>query len=457
MRTLALILAAGKGTRMRSAQAKVLQPVGGKAMIVHLLETLQELTLERTAVVFGYQGEQLRACIEPAWPQIQWIAQTEQRGTGHAVQMAMAEIAQTERTLILFGDTPLVRASTLQRLLDASQESGFALLSAVVDNPFGYGRIVRDADGSVSAVVEEKDASETQRAITEINTGMMVVAREILTTHLPQLQNNNAQGEYYLPDLVALHRAAGGRITAVIADNAEEAMGINTRAQQAQAEAVYRRRQAQALLDAGVTLIDPARIDIHGTVNAGRDVVIEANVVIKGTVSLGDNVYIESGCVLDNCTIGARARVYSHSRLEHCSVGANAQVGPFARLRPKTVLDEGVRIGNFVETKAATIGKGSKVNHLSYIGDAVIGSAVNIGAGTITCNYDGANKYRTTLGDRVFIGSNSALVAPVNIGDGATIGAGSVITKDVPAEQLALTRSEQKIISGWQRPVKKAK
>ena len=457
MRTLALILAAGKGTRMRSAQAKVLQPVGGKAMIVHLLETLQELTLERTAVVFGYQGEQLRACIEPAWPQIQWIAQTEQCGTGHAVQMAMAEIAQTERTLILFGDTPLVRASTLQRLLDASQESGFALLSAVVDNPFGYGRIVRDADGSVSAVVEEKDASETQRAITEINTGMMVVAREILTTHLPQLQNNNAQGEYYLPDLVALHRAAGGRISAIIADDAEETMGINTRSQQAQAEAVYRRRQAQALLDAGVTLIDPARIDIHGTVSAGRDVVIEANVVIKGTVSLGDNVYIESGCVLDNCTIGARAHVYSHSRLEHCSVGANAQVGPFARLRPKTVLDEGVRIGNFVETKAATIGKGSKVNHLSYIGDAVIGSAVNIGAGTITCNYDGANKYRTTLGDRVFIGSNSALVAPVNIGDGATIGAGSVITKDVPAEQLALTRSEQKIISGWQRPVKKAK
>nr|WP_315178628.1 bifunctional UDP-N-acetylglucosamine diphosphorylase/glucosamine-1-phosphate N-acetyltransferase GlmU [uncultured Cardiobacterium sp.] len=457
MRTLALILAAGKGTRMRSAQAKVLQPVGGKAMIVHLLETLQELTLERTAVVFGYQGEQLRACIEPAWPQVQWIAQNEQRGTGHAVQMAMAEIAQTERTLILFGDTPLVRAATLQRLLDASQESGFALLSAVVDNPFGYGRIVRDADGSVSAVVEEKDTSEAQRAITEINTGMMVVARDILTTHLPQLQNDNAQGEYYLPDLVALHRAAGGRITAVIADNAEEAMGINTRAQQAQAEAVYRRRQAQALLDAGVTLIDPARIDIHGTVSAGRDVVIEANVVIKGTVSLGDNVYIESGCVLDNCTIGARARVYSHSRLEHCNVGANAQVGPFARLRPKTVLDEGVRIGNFVETKAATIGKGSKVNHLSYIGDAVIGSAVNIGAGTITCNYDGANKYRTTLGDRVFIGSNSALVAPVNIGDGATIGAGSVITKDVPAEQLALTRSEQKIISGWQRPVKKAK
>jgi len=457
MRTLALILAAGKGTRMRSAQAKVLQPVGGKAMIVHLLETLQELILERTAVVFGYQGEQLRACIEPAWPQIQWIAQTEQRGTGHAVQMAMAEIAQTERTLILFGDTPLVRASTLQRLLDASQESGFALLSAVVDNPFGYGRIVRDADGSVSAVVEEKDASETQRAITEINTGMMVVARDILTTHLPQLQNNNAQGEYYLPDLVALHRAAGGRISAIIADDAEETMGINTRAQQAQAEAVYRRRQAQALLDAGVTLIDPARIDIHGTVSAGRDVVIEANVVIKGTVSLGDNVYIESGCVLDNCTIGARAGGVRHFPPQHSSVGANAQVGPFARLRPKTVLDEGVRIGNFVETKAATIGKGSKVNHLSYIGDAIIGSAVNIGAGTITCNYDGANKYRTTLGDRVFIGSNSALVAPVNIGDGATIGAGSVITKDVPAEQLALTRSEQKIISGWQRPVKKAK
>lgn len=457
MRTLALILAAGQGTRMRSAQAKMLQPVGGKAMIVHLLETLQVLAPERTAVVFGHQGEQLRACIGPAWPHIQWIAQREQHGTGHAVQMAMAEIAQVGRVLILFGDTPLVRAATLQRLLDASQASGFALLSAVVDNPFGYGRIVRDAAGNVSAVVEEKDASAAQRAITEINTGMMVVASGLLATYLPQLQNNNAQGEYYLPDLVALHRAAGGEISAVIADDAEETMGINTRAQQAQAEAVYRRRQAQVLLDAGVTLIDPARIDVHGTVNAGCDVVIEANVVIKGAVSLGDNVYIESGCVLDSCTIGAGARVYSHSRLEHCEIGANAQVGPFARLRPKTVLDEGVRIGNFVETKAATIGKGSKVNHLSYIGDATIGSAVNIGAGTITCNYDGANKYRTTLGDRVFIGSNSALVAPVNIGDGATIGAGSVITKDVPAEQLALTRSEQKTISGWQRPVKKAK
>ena len=457
MRTLALILAAGQGTRMRSAQAKMLQPVGGKAMIVHLLETLQALAPERTAVVFGHQGGQLRACIGPAWPQVQWIEQREQRGTGHAVQMAMAEIAQAGRVLILFGDTPLVRAATLQRLLDASQASGFALLSAVVDNPFGYGRIVRDAAGSVSAVVEEKDASAAQRAITEINTGMMVVASGLLATYLPQLQNNNAQGEYYLPDLVALHHAAGGEISAVIADDAEETMGINTRAQQAQAEAVYRRRQAQALLDAGVTLIDPARLDVHGSLSAGRDVVIEANVVIKGTVSLGDNVYIESGCVLDNCTIGAGARVYSHSRLEHCEVGANAQVGPFARLRPKTVLDEGVRIGNFVETKAATIGKGSKINHLSYIGDATIGSAVNIGAGTITCNYDGANKYRTTLGDRVFIGSNSALVAPVNIGDGATIGAGSVITKDVPAEQLALTRSEQKTISGWQRPVKKAK
>lgn len=455
MRTLALILAAGQGTRMRSAQAKMLQPVGGKAMIVHLLETLQALAPERTAVVFGHQGGQLRACIGPAWPQVQWIEQREQRGTGHAVQMAMAEIAQAGRVLILFGDTPLVRAATLQRLLDASQASGFALLSAVVDNPFGYGRIVRDAAGSVSAVVEEKDASAAQRAITEINTGMMVVASGLLATYLPQLQNNNAQGEYYLPDLVALHHAAGGEISAVIADDAEETMGINTRAQQAQAEAVYRRRQAQALLDAGVTLIDPARLDVHGSLSAGRDVVIEANVVIKGTVSLGDNVYIESGCVLDNCTIGAGARVYSHSRLEHCEVGANAQVGPFARLRPKTVLDEGVRIGNFVETKAATIGKGSKINHLSYIGDATIGSAVNIGAGTITCNYDGANKYRTTLGDRVFIGSNSALVAPVNIGDGATIGAGSVITKDVPAEQLALTRSEQKTISGWQRPVKK--
>ena len=457
MKTLALILAAGQGKRMHSAQSKVLQPVGGKAMIVHLLETLQALAPTESAVIYGHQGEQLRACIAPAWPQLRWILQAEQRGTGHAVQMALDDIARADLVLILYGDTPLVRAETLQRLLEAGQQNGFALLTTVVANPHGYGRIVRNAAGEMTAIVEEKDAGDTERAIREINTGMMAVKSEYLRRYLPQLQDYNAAGEFYLTDLIALHVAAGWRVVTVPAADSAETMGINTRAQQAQAEAVYRRRQAQALLDAGVTLIDPARLDVHGSLSAGRDVVIEANVVIKGTVSLGDNVYIESGCVLDNCTIGAGARVYSHSRLEHCEVGANAQVGPFARLRPKTVLDEGVRIGNFVETKAATIGKGSKINHLSYIGDATIGSAVNIGAGTITCNYDGANKYRTTLGDRVFIGSNSALVAPVNIGDGATIGAGSVITKDVPAEQLALTRSEQKTISGWQRPVKKAK
>ena len=440
MRTLALILAAGQGKRMHSAQSKVLQPVGGKAMIVHLLETLQTLAPTESAVIYGHQGEQLRACIAPAWPQLQWIHQAEQRGTGHAVRMALDEIARADLVLILYGDTPLVRAETLQRLLDAARHNGFALLTAVPDNPFGYGRIVRDAAGEMVAIVEEKDASDAERAIREINTGMMAVKSEYLTRYLPQLQDYNAAGEFYF--------------TVPATDHAET-LGVNTRAQQAQAEAVWRQRQAQALLDAGVTLIDPARIDVHGTVRAGRDVVIEANVVFKGAVSLGDNVYIESGCVLDNCTVASGARIYSHSRLEHCEVGANAQVGPFARLRPKTVLGEGARIGNFVETKAATIGRGSKVNHLSYIGDAALGSAVNIGAGTITCNYDGANKHQTILGDRVFIGSNSALVAPVKIGDGATIGAGSVINRDVPDEQLALTRSEQKTISGWQRPVKK--
>lgn len=455
MKTLALILAAGQGKRMHSAQSKVLQPVGGKAMIVHLLETLQVLAPTESAVIYGHQGEQLRACIAPAWPQLRWILQAEQRGTGHAVQMALDDIARADLVLILYGDTPLVRAETLQRLLEAGQQNGFALLTTVVANPHGYGRIVRNAAGEMTAIVEEKDAGDTERAIREINTGMMAVKSEYLRRYLPQLQDYNAAGEFYLTDLIALHVAAGWRVVTVSAADSTETMGINTRVQQAQAEAVWRQRQAQALLEAGVTLIDPARIDVHGTVSAGRDVVIEANVVLKGAVSLGDNVYIESGCVLDHCTIAAGARIYSHSRLEHCEVGANAQVGPFARLRPKTVLGEGVRIGNFVETKAAQVGRGSKINHLSYIGDAVLGSTVNIGAGTITCNYDGANKYRTTLGDRVFIGSNSALVAPVNIGDGATIGAGSVITKDVPAEQLALTRSEQKTISGWQRPVKK--
>ena len=455
MKTLALILAAGQGKRMHSAQPKVLQPVGGKAMIVHLLETLQALAPTRSAVIYGHQGEQLRACIAPAWPQLRWIAQTEQRGTGHAVRMALDEIAQAELVLILYGDTPLVRAETLQRLLDAARHNGFALLTAVADNPFGYGRIVRDAAGEMTAIVEEKDASDAERAICEINTGMMAVKSEYLARYLPQLQDDNAAGEFYLTDVIALHVAAGWRVVTVPAADTAETLGINTRAQQAQAEAVWRQRQAQALLAAGVTLIDPARIDVHGAVSAGHDVVIEANVVLKGTVRLGDNVYIESGCVLDNCTIASGARIYSHSRLEHCEVGANAQVGPFARLRPKTVLAEGVRIGNFVETKAAHVGRGSKINHLSYIGDATLGSAVNIGAGTITCNYDGANKHQTILGDRVFIGSNSALVAPVRIGDGATIGACSVITRDVPDEQLALSRSEQKTISGWQRPVKK--
>ena len=455
MKTLALILAAGQGKRMHSAQPKVLQPVGGKAMIVHLLETLQALAPTRSAVIYGHQGEQLRACIAPAWPQLRWVQQTEQRGTGHAVRMALDEIAQVDLVLILYGDTPLVRAETLLRLLDTARHNGFALLTAVPDDPHGYGRIVRNAAGEMTAIVEEKDASDAERAIREINTGMMAVKSEYLTRYLPQLSDDNAAGEFYLTDLIALHVAAGWRVVTVPAADCAETLGINTRAQQAQAETVWRQRQAQALLEAGVTLIDPARIDVHGTVSAGRDVVIEANVVLKGTVHLGDNVYIESGCVLDNCTIASGARIYSHSRLEHCEVGANAQVGPFARLRPKTVLGEGARIGNFVETKAATIGRGSKVNHLSYIGDASLGSAVNIGAGTITCNYDGANKHQTILGDRVFIGSNSALVAPVNIGDGATIGAGSVITKDVPPEQLALTRSEQKTISGWQRPVKK--
>ena len=415
MKTLALILAAGQGKRMHSAQPKVLQPVGGKAMIVHLLETLQALAPTRSAVIYGHQGEQLRACIAPAWPQLRWIAQTEQRGTGHAVRMALDEIAQAELVLILYGDTPLVRAETLQRLLDAARHNGFALLTAVADNPFGYGRIVRDAAGEMTAIVEEKDASDAERAIREINTGMMAVKSEYLARYLPQLQDDNAAGEFYLTDVIALHVAAGWRVVTVPAADTAETLGINTRAQQAQAEAVWRQRQAQALLAAGVTLIDP----------------------------------------LDNCTIASGARIYSHSRLEHCEVGANAQVGPFARLRPKTVLAEGVRIGNFVETKAAHVGRGSKVNHLSYIGDATLGSAVNIGAGTITCNYDGANKHQTILGDRVFIGSNSALVAPVKIGDGATIGAGSVITRDVPDEQLALSRSEQKTINGWQRPVKK--
>lgn len=453
---LGLILAAGQGKRMNSSRPKVLQPLGGKAMIFHLLESLSAANVDRQAVVYGFQGEVLREGVCVHYPEISWVEQKEQLGTGHAVLQAMAAIKQSDLTLILLGDAPLISIQTIERLLNQAGESGFALLSAVVENPSGYGRVLRDEQGQVCGIVEDKDASEAQRQIQEINTGLMAVNSRWLEIYLPQLRNDNAQQEYYLTDLIAMVHKDGHPVISVVAEDWRETAGINNRLQLAQAEAFYREKQAEKLMVAGATLIDPARVDVHGEVFVGRDVIIGPNVFFKGKVTLGDGVCVESGCVLSDCQVGAQTTIFANSIIESADIGAQAQVGPFARIRPKTILAERAKVGNFVEIKAATVGEGSKVNHLSYIGDATLGRDVNIGAGTITCNYDGANKFQTVMEDNVFIGSNSALVAPVTIGAGATIGAGSVITKTVDAEALALTRAKVKVKANWVRPKKKS-
>ena len=451
---LALILAAGQGRRMRSRQAKVLQPIGGKGMIFHLLETLDALPVNRQAVVHGHRGETVREMVSERHPTVEWVAQKEQLGTGHAVLQAIKMIRAADITLILSGDTPLVGGKTLYALIERGLQSGFVVLTAELDDPHGYGRILRGDEDNVSGIVEEKDATDRQRRIREVNTGIMAVRSDLLARYLPMLGNDNAQREYYLTDLIALVRGDGHDIAALPTSVAGEVIGVNDRLQLAQAEAFYRHRQTQRLMEAGATLIDPTRIDVHGQVQVGRDVQIEANVCFKGTVRLGDGVRIESGCVLSDSTIGDDTVIKANSVIEAAEIGAQAIIGPFARIRPKTRLADHCRIGNFVETKAATIGRGSKVNHLSYIGDARIGVNVNVGAGTITCNYDGANKFRTVMDDDVFIGSNTALVAPVRIGYGATIGAGSVITRDVAEGALAFTRAALKTKADWPRPQK---
>ncbi|ABQ13856.1 bifunctional UDP-N-acetylglucosamine diphosphorylase/glucosamine-1-phosphate N-acetyltransferase GlmU [Dichelobacter nodosus] len=453
---LGLVLAAGMGTRMRSNQSKALQMIGGKPMIAHLLASMQETNLlTHQAIVYGYRGEALQAALKADFPNVFWVKQEQQLGTGDAVKSATALIEQHDLTLIAFADIPLIRPHTLQQLLHSAAQHGFAILTAQMENPFGYGRIIHDETGGVCAIVEEKDANREQKNIREINVGVMAVKQEWLLTYLPRLENHNAQGEFYLSDLVELIARDGHFIESFCLESADEAMGANDRAQLAALEAVYRQRKVQELFAQGVTLIDPNRIDIHGTVIAGADVVIEPNVFLKGTVVIGDGVTIESGCCLKDCEIGRNTIIRSHSVIDTATIGAQADIGPFARIRPQTVIADGGKIGNFVEIKAAKIGQESKVNHLSYIGDAHIGAKVNVGAGTITCNYDGAAKHPTFIGDHVFIGSNTALVAPVTIKNGATIGAGSVITRDVAADTLALTRPKLTQIEHWRRPQKK--
>jgi len=447
-----VILAAGEGKRMKSDLPKVLQKIAGRPMLAHVIETARQLQPAGIHVVYGHGGDQVRAAFADQ-PDLAWAEQARQLGTGHAVQQAMPDVPDDARVLVMYGDAPLFTAHTLRRLLAA--EGRLALLAAELDNPTGYGRILRDAEGRVAAVVEEKDASDEQRAVRLVNTGVIVADSTALKDWLSRLSNDNAQGEYYLTDVAGMASADFTAAEIVKVDDPRETEGANDPWQLAQLERAFQLRVVRALCLQGARVADPARIDIRGEVVVGRDVEIDVDVVFEGRVELGDGVSVGPFTRLKDVVLGAGTRVRAHCDLEGARAEGAVTIGPFARLRPGTVLADGVHVGNFVETKNATLGVGSKANHLSYLGDAVVGAKANIGAGTITCNYDGVNKSTTTIGDGAFIGSNSALVAPVAIGAGATIGAGSVISHDAPEGELTVARARQVTIEGWQRPQKK--
>jgi bifunctional UDP-N-acetylglucosamine pyrophosphorylase/glucosamine-1-phosphate N-acetyltransferase len=450
-----IILAAGKGTRMNSRLPKVLQPLAGKPLLAHVLAQAARVEADRIITVYGHGGDSVKTAFNSCSHQhIEWVEQAEQKGTGHAVAVTLPVLPTSGQSLILYGDVPLVRAETLRHLLDAAK-GGLAMITLKLDNPTGYGRIVRDSKDRITRIVEQKDASPKELTITEINTGIYAVDNARLHRWLPNLSNSNAQGEYYLTDIVAMAAADGVEIGSIEPAYAFEVEGVNDRLQLSNLERQWQLHQGQQLMKAGVTLFDPARFDLRGHLSVGQDVQIDINVIIEGDCYLGDGVYVGPNTHIKNAKIGAGTKILANCVIDDVVVGAGAAIGPFARLRPGTELADGVHIGNFVEVKNSRIGGGSKANHLAYIGDAMIGSESNIGAGTITCNYDGANKHQTVIGSHAFIGSNSALVAPVNIGDHATIGAGSVVVKDVPAGALAVARGLQRVIDSYQRPVKK--
>jgi bifunctional UDP-N-acetylglucosamine pyrophosphorylase/glucosamine-1-phosphate N-acetyltransferase len=448
-----IVLAAGQGKRMRSRLPKVLHPLAGRPLLAHVLQAARALGPRKVVVVHGHGAEQVRAAFTES--NVEWVLQAEQLGTGHAVQQALPRVSQEADVLILYGDVPLVASATLQRLAQAGAE-GVGVLTAELEDPAGYGRIVRERSGRVARIVEQKDASPQELAIREVNAGFMAMSARRLLGWLGRLTNRNAQKEYYLTDVVSLAVAEGVPVNAVKVDNAWEVAGVNSKRELAELERRYQKMQAQRLLEAGVTLADPARIDVRGELECGRDVAIDVNCVFEGQVSLGDGVRVGPNCVLRNCAVAADSEVLAFSHLEDSEVGARCRLGPYARLRPGSVLAEDVHVGNFVEVKASRIGKGSKANHLSYIGDAEVGSGVNVGAGTITCNYDGAAKHRTVIEDDCFIGSDATLVAPLRIARGSYIGAGSTINKDTPAGQLTVARARQVSIPSWKPPKKKA-
>lgn len=447
-----VVLAAGKGTRMRSDLPKVLHRLAGRPLVEHVLTAAAELLPSTTCVVYGHGGEAVPQAM--AGRGLIFALQEPQLGTGHAVMRALPHIDPAAPTLVLYGDVPLVRAQTLVPLVEAARSGTLAILTATLDDAHGYGRIVRE-DGAVRRIVEQKDATPAEQAIREINTGIMAIPGGRLSAWLERLGNHNAQKEYYLTEVVALAVADGVAVQGLDLAGAAEVAGVNSPRQLAELERVYQRQQAEQLMDAGVRLADPARIDIRGRLISGRDVSIDVNCVFEGEVMLGDGVSVGPNCVIRDSRIGAGTRVEAMTWMERATVGEGAVVGPYARLRPGTELAAGTHVGNFVELKNAQVGSGSKINHLSYVGDATVGARVNIGAGTITCNYDGANKYRTVIGDDAFIGSDTQLVAPVKVGASATIGAGSTITRDAPEGALTLSRNKQYSVTGWKRPQKK--
>lgn len=452
MKFSAVILAAGKGTRMYSNTPKVLHTLAGKPMVKHVIDTCESLGAQNLHLIYGHGGDLMQETLKQE--QVNWVLQAEQLGTGHAVDQASSQFADNEKVLVLYGDVPLISEQTIERLLDAQPEGGIGLLTVVLDNPTGYGRIVRN-NGDVVAIVEQKDANDEQKAIKEINTGVMVATGGDLRRWLSGLSNDNAQGEYYLTDVIAAAYGEGRRIEAVHPDNPIEVEGVNDRLQLAKLERAFQQSQAEKLLTQGVMLRDPSRFDLRGSLQCGKDVEIDVNVVIEGSVTLGDNVVIGAGCVLKDCEIDDNTLVRPYSVIEGATVGEKCTVGPFSRLRPGADMRNDSHVGNFVEVKNACLGEGSKANHLTYLGDAEIGQRTNIGAGTITCNYDGANKFKTIIGNDVFIGSDSQLIAPVTIADGATVGAGTTVTRNVADNTLVITRSKERVVAGWRRPTKK--